>query len=80
MLQFLKVFAIYHKKDLTYILYYPYQSTGYLENTMNWQKLFWDKCREINDLKQELHLLKTILRSYIPIIGNKGNNDERINN
>ena len=25
MLQFLKVFAIRHKKDLTYIIYYPYQ-------------------------------------------------------
>jgi hypothetical protein len=29
MLQFLKVFAIDHKKDLTCIIYYPYQSTGY---------------------------------------------------
>ena len=69
-----------HKKDLTYILYYPYQSTGNLENTMDWQKLFWDKCREINDLKKELNLLKTILRSYIPILGDKGNDNERINN
>ena len=28
MLQFLKVFDIDHKKDLTYIVFYPYQSTG----------------------------------------------------
>tara|TARA_Y100000310_G_C19947799_1_gene475484 strand:- start:194 stop:337 length:144 start_codon:yes stop_codon:yes gene_type:complete len=47
---------------------------------MNWQKLFWDKCREINDLRKELKLLKTILHSYIPIIGDKGKDDERINN
>jgi hypothetical protein len=29
MLQFLKVFAVGHKKDLTCIIYCSYQSTGY---------------------------------------------------
>ena len=47
---------------------------------MDWKTMFWDKCREIQELTREVNILQTILRSYIPIIGDKGDIDERISN
>jgi hypothetical protein len=37
--------------------------------------LFKEKCKEVADLKKQLHIIETILESYLPVIGD-GNADD----
>ena len=37
-----------------------------------WGDLYLDKCMENEDLKNEIRVLQTILRAYLPIIEDKG--------
>ena len=39
-----------------------------MEKTVKWGDLYFDKCMENEDLKNEIRVLQKILRVYLPII------------
>ena len=45
-----------------------------MEKTIKWGDLYLDKCMENEDLKNEIRVLQDILRVYLPIIEDKGEN------
>ena len=46
---------------------------------IDWRCLFERKCKELAELKQQLHIIETILQSYLPVIGedNANTNNEK---
>ena len=43
-----------------------------MEKRVEWGNLYLDKCMENEDLKNEIRVLQAILRVYLPIIEDKG--------
>ena len=41
---------------------------------MEYQKLYQDQIRENQDLKSQVDILETILRSFLPVVEKKENN------
>ena len=47
-----------------------------MEERLNWEELYLDKCDEVKDLRHEIRFLGTILRAYLPIVESENNNSE----
>mgnify|MGYP003151608866 FL=1 len=45
-----------------------------MEKEIKWGDLYLDKCMENEDLKHEIRVLQEILRVYLPIIEDSGEN------
>jgi hypothetical protein len=46
-----------------------------LRRVIDWQSLFEEKCKELAELKRQLHIAETILQTYLPVIGEGNGND-----
>ena len=50
-----------------------------MRKVIDWQCLFQRKCKELAELKRQLHIVETILHTYLPVIGDgnaKTNNEK----
>ena len=45
-----------------------------MEKELKWGDMYLDKCMENEDLKKEIRMLQEILRVYLPIVKDSGEN------
>jgi|TARA_R100001530_G_scaffold9010_1_gene9214 hypothetical protein len=48
-----------------------------MEEGLGWLKIYQSKCKENQELRQEIAVLQEILRSYLPVIDGKDNTNNK---